>query len=1146
MHVMGSVSPANQSETPHKQKMGVTVLTCPLDNQTVLPPTPPPLPPPPPPLLLGQRDPAGGLRRKKRVRSFFWKTIPEEQVKGRANLWTQGSVQQKYQIDIHTIEELFGQGNSQSTAKATPSRGGKARSSFREARDEVTILDAKKGMNIGIFLKQFKRSNQTIVQDIRCGNSEPYGAEPLRDLLKLLPEMKEFLLLQLRNLKAYGGEVSRLSLADSFIYLLIQLSSYTVRIEAMLLKEEFPGTSETMRGDIETLRLATREVMSCKELHAVLHLVLQAGNILNAGGYAGNAVGFKLSSLLAIADTKANKPGMNLLHFVALEAQKKDATLLDFPLKMSHVQAASRISLEGLDGELQRLTSHIHSVGESIQRDTELLQQLDNFLQHATTSLCSLHDGRQQLQSEGSKLMEFLCEDRETFKLDDCFSIFYTFCCRFTNAVKENEEQGAKEVARQRRLQVIEEQKRHSWAGGEEVGRAVGQRCSSETDMVGAISCHENVGMLMELLTPKFQSPLISNPPGNARSLRRSRNCPSSSPSIAADRELNMLLGMASLEGKVSLLRGAGEAKTAFLSASPEPQSNTNHQNQLPPHSPPPLAKANVEHTTATYLSNKASPVNSIDHLAIRPTSDMNQQSDHSNYGKDQWRSGSSVQTASDCPSGSRGKTSAGQDSINDKPAAIAVVLEKCMLVPELKGFNKITTGNRAREGGLPGNHQEDMTQIQEAEYNPKKDDNVVVWCMMGMCDAAGEQTHTDVTQTENHECDSQSSSAPPNLPLPEPQPANKKPVPISSQPVPVFHRETSPHKVSSTRLQSQGPSLSTQTPTAATDATEDTREPANQGVEPDGSTNQKSEEETCKSVDKRTSASSHLTWEAEPATSSKTSHKNIATSKTRPSGIKPTANKSKPVRMLTSSESECIRRVVPISRTMQMASIHKHSEKVPGHHQVSLNSLTAGTANNSSLLRGDRPLAAPSSQHSSVHDGPKLPGSRELDRKPCIRKPVAKAEEKICRSTLRALGPTEGTVARSGINAPTMPSHKATPPSSCPGFARSTASSSFRRTHTSLVSPSSPKTSFSTPLPSTSSPLSRVASLKLTDTYRSADQTSPAIPLRRTLSIRAPPRSLLHKSLVPPRGHKPIESCVSDKSVNCQDSPKSTRPSWR
>lgn len=39
---------------------------------------------------------------------------------------------------------------------------------------------------------------------------------------------------------------------------------------------------------------------------------------VSQGGYAGNAVGFKLSSLLSLADTKANKPGMNLLHFVAM------------------------------------------------------------------------------------------------------------------------------------------------------------------------------------------------------------------------------------------------------------------------------------------------------------------------------------------------------------------------------------------------------------------------------------------------------------------------------------------------------------------------------------------------------------------------------------------------------------------------------------------------------------------------------------------------------------------------------------------------------------------------------------------------------------------------------------------------------------
>lgn len=35
------------------------------------------------------------------------------------------------------------------------------------------------------------------------------------------------------------------------------------------------------------------------------------------GGYTANAIGFRMASLLKLADTKANKPGMNLMHYVA-------------------------------------------------------------------------------------------------------------------------------------------------------------------------------------------------------------------------------------------------------------------------------------------------------------------------------------------------------------------------------------------------------------------------------------------------------------------------------------------------------------------------------------------------------------------------------------------------------------------------------------------------------------------------------------------------------------------------------------------------------------------------------------------------------------------------------------------------------------
>lgn len=452
------------------------------------------------------------------MRSFFWKTIPEEQVRGKTNIWTLAAKQQHhYQIDKKTIEELFGQ--QEDTSKASlPKRGGALNSSFRDAREEIAVLDAKRSMNIGIFLKQFKKSPQSIVEDIHQGRSEHYGSETLREILKLLPESEE-----VKKLKTFNGDVSKLSLADSFLYCLIQVPNYSLRIEAMVLKKEFLPSCTSLYKDITTLRAAMKELMLCEELHSILHLVLQAGNIMNAGGYAGNAVGFKLSSLLKLADTKANKPGMNLLHFVAQEAQKHNTILLNFSEKLQHVQETSRLSLDITEAELHSLFVRTKSLRENIQRDQELCQQMEDFLQFAVEKLAELELWKRELQVEAHTLIDFFCEDKETMKLDECFQIFRDFCTRFNKAVKDNHDREEQERKQLQRLKELE-QKRHSWTTGELGGFG---RSSSEND----------VQMLAKKGTedlPSFLKPRPNSPSYRPPNTRRSRL----SLGISADREL--------------------------------------------------------------------------------------------------------------------------------------------------------------------------------------------------------------------------------------------------------------------------------------------------------------------------------------------------------------------------------------------------------------------------------------------------------------------------------------------------------------------------------------------------------------------------------------------------------------------------------
>lgn len=50
----------------------------------------------------------------------------------------------------------------------------------------------------------------------------------------------------------------------------------------------------------------------------IVIIIILLRDTYSQGGYAGNAAGVKLSSLQKLTEIRANKPGMNLIHYVAL------------------------------------------------------------------------------------------------------------------------------------------------------------------------------------------------------------------------------------------------------------------------------------------------------------------------------------------------------------------------------------------------------------------------------------------------------------------------------------------------------------------------------------------------------------------------------------------------------------------------------------------------------------------------------------------------------------------------------------------------------------------------------------------------------------------------------------------------------------
>ncbi|XP_061073534.1 inverted formin-2 isoform X2 [Conger conger] len=395
------------------------------------------------------------------MRNFNWVTIPKQSVVGKRNIWTVQKSTEEFQLDTKRMEELFSQGGPGQQQKQASSRSSvRGLPSSAQGGEPVSILQAKKSMNIGIFLKQFKRPVREMVEDISQGNGESFGRGKLKDMFKLLPEDGE-----VKQLLAYKGDLSLLSEADLFMALLVRVPGYEERLRSLVLREEFSPFMDEMKQSIATMTTAARELLDCDDLHSIIRLVLKTGNYMNAGGYAGSAIGFKMASLLKLVDTKANKPGMNLMHYVVMQAHKIDGDLLNFPDQLQHIGTAARIQKQEVEADFQREKRKVEEAQKNARKQPDLEAQMKLFLEEAEMQLAEVEASFQSLNAVNLLVAEYFCEDPNQFKLEECCTIFDSFCQKFIRAIQENREREiAEEVKRRRRERVHSSVKRRSTA----------------------------------------------------------------------------------------------------------------------------------------------------------------------------------------------------------------------------------------------------------------------------------------------------------------------------------------------------------------------------------------------------------------------------------------------------------------------------------------------------------------------------------------------------------------------------------------------------------------------------------------------------------------------------------------------------------
>ena len=124
--------------------------------------------------------------------------MPVNKIFGKNNIWTK--VAKTFEkdkqsiIDFHDMEQHFclvAPKPPEVAEKKGDNNNNQNSKSKKENSETVNLLDAKRNLNISIFLRQFRSSNEDIIEMVVNGDFSDFEPEKLKGLMKILPEQDE-------------------------------------------------------------------------------------------------------------------------------------------------------------------------------------------------------------------------------------------------------------------------------------------------------------------------------------------------------------------------------------------------------------------------------------------------------------------------------------------------------------------------------------------------------------------------------------------------------------------------------------------------------------------------------------------------------------------------------------------------------------------------------------------------------------------------------------------------------------------------------------------------------------------------------------------------------------------------------------------
>jgi len=232
-----------------------------------------------------------------------------------------------------------------------------------------------------------------------------------------------------------------LGLAEKYFLEVSPISRLDARLESLYIKQSFRTRLEPLKEKSNAIWNAIQEMRASKKLKTIFEVVLAIGNYINGSTHRGGAYGFKIESLVKMAEIKQNRdPKQSLYHYIITFVEKKKIDAVDIHCDFPHLEMATREPTNQVIADLAGIRKALLLAEKELAQHADdsqdkLREILNNFVEPAMTELEQVEVSMREVDKKYKELINYFGEDETTDSLT-----FFSMMWRFINGLQRAKE----------------------------------------------------------------------------------------------------------------------------------------------------------------------------------------------------------------------------------------------------------------------------------------------------------------------------------------------------------------------------------------------------------------------------------------------------------------------------------------------------------------------------------------------------------------------------------------------------------------------------------------------------------------------------------------------------------------------------------